>query len=227
MNVHVNLLHDDERRYQGLVSRKFILLVSSGLGLGLLVMVGGFAVSSFLGTRQEWNTLQTRWQETGPRYKKYLTKQQEQNRVKAVFGELNGWNHGRLPMAELMLEVQRTVAPYPIQFSRVTVAGETTLVQPPAPKPPPADASATNAPPAKPPPPIPARRWRITISGRVFGERGHTDVVALTEQLQANPRLAELWESVRLQSLTRATGTERRGEQMFSIEGLTKLRKCE
>jgi hypothetical protein len=225
MNVHVNLLHDDERRYQGLVSRKFIILASAGTVVSILVLLGSLAGYSFFGERQEWSTLRTQWQQTEPRYKNYLSQQQGQGRVKAVVGELNGWNRGRLPLSAILLDVQRMVAPHPIQLTRITIMGESTFVQPPTPKVPPA--AATNAPPAKPPPPIPARLWRVTIMGRVFGPQGHSDVVALTTQLQNAPGLADVWESVRLQNLTRATGSERRDEQNFTIEGLTKMRKCE
>lgn len=227
MNVHVNLLHDDERRYQGLVSRKFIVLISLGLGVGLLVMVGGLLVSNFLGTRQEWNLLQERWRETEPRYKKYLVQDKERSRVKAMVGELNGCNHGRLGMHDFMLDLQRAVATYPIRFSRVSISAEASLVQAPVPKAPPLDVSVTNAPPVKPPPPIPAHRWHVTMTGRVFGERGHLDAVAFTEQLKRQSRLAELWESVRLQNLSPVAGSENRGQQIFTIEGVTKLRKCE
>ncbi len=225
MNVHVNLLHDDERRYQGLVSRKFIMLASVGTVAGVLGVLGSLAGYSFFGERQEWQTLQAQWQQTEPRYKNYLSQQQGQGRIKAVVGELNGWNRGRLTLSAFLLEVQRLVAPHPLQLTRVSIMGESTFVQPPTPRVSPA--AATNAPPAKPPPPIPARLWRVSIMGRVYGPQGHSAVVALTTQLQHTPGLAEVWDSVRLQNLTRATGSERRDEQSFTIEGLTRMRKCE
>ena len=225
MNVHVNLLHDDERRYQGLVSRKFILLVSVGTVVSILVLLGALATYSFFGERQEWKALQAQWQQTEPRYKNYLSQQQGQGRVKTVMGELNGWNHGRLPQHGFLLEIQRAVAPFPIQLTRLQVMGESILVQTPAPKAPPA--AAPNTPPAKPPPPIPARSWHVTITGRVFGPQGYTDVLAFVAQLQNAPGLSDVWESVRLQNLARPSGTEHRDEQNFIIEGLTKVRKCE
>lgn len=225
MNVHVNLLHVDERRYQGLVSRKFVMLVSVGTAASVLGILGALAVYSFFGERQEWKSLHAQWQQTEPRYKSYLSQQQGQGHVKTVVNELNGWNHGRLPQHEFLLNIQRAVAPYPIQLTRLQVIGESSLVQQPMPKTP--AVAATNAPPAKPPPPIPARCWHVTITGRVFGPQGYTDVLAFVAQLQNTAGLAEVWESVRLQNLARPSDPEHRDEQNFTIEGLTKLRKCE
>ena len=229
MNVHVNLLHEDEQRYQGLVSQKFIIRGSVVMVVGILLILGSLALYGYFGEYQERKTLETQWKQTEPLYRNYLSRQQGQGRVKTLVNELNGWNHGRLSLAAFMLDVQRVVAPFPIQFSRMTLMGETTFVQPPTPKPPPMDASSvTNAPVAlKPPPPIPARRWRVTITGRVYGPQGHSDVVTLANRLQNAPWLADVWDSVRLQNLTRSTAGEHRDEQNFTIEGLTKLRKCE
>jgi hypothetical protein len=225
MNAHVNLLHESEQRYQGLVSRKFTFRALLGTLASALLLLGSLALYSFFGERQEWKALKTQWQQVEPHYKRYLLQQQGQGRVKNVATELDGWNRGRLPMNAFLLDIQRVAAPYPIQFARLTVMGENTLIQQPAPKRPP-DAAA-DAPAPKPPPPIPARRWQVSISGRVFGPQGYRDVIAFVNKLQNTPGLAELWESVRLQNLARVTGGERRDEQNFTIEAVTKVRKCE
>jgi hypothetical protein len=225
MNVHVNMLYEVERRYQGLVSRKFTFRALLGTLAAVLLLLGSLALYSFFGERQNWHALKTQWQQVEPHYKRYLLQQQGQGRVKNVAGELDGWNRGRLSMNAFLLDIQRVAAPYPIQFSRLNITSEGSLVQPPAPKV--APAAAANAPPAKPPPPIPARRWQVLITGRVFGPQGYGDVVAFVTKLQNAPGLAEEWESVRLQNLARATGSDRRDEQNFTIEGVTKLRKCE
>ena len=238
MNVHVNLLHDDERRYQGLVGRKFIVIAATSTGLALLLIVGALLGIYLISAQQELQELRTQWRKTDPQYKKFLVQQKGRDQVAAVLGELNGWGHGRLPMHAFLLEIQRSVAPYPVQLDRVTVSGEYTMIQPPPPKvavkleAAPVEAggapvASTNAPPPPPPPAIPARRWHVVLSGRVFGDQGHTAVVELVTALQQSPPLADLWESVRLQNLSRAPGESHRGEQLFTIEGLTKQRKCE
>jgi hypothetical protein len=234
MKVHVNLLHPDEQRYQGLVSRRFILLSSVTTVTLVLVLVGGFALYGFFNKRQDLNWARMQWQKTEPRYKIILALQQEQSRIKTVVGELNGWNHARLPMHELLTEVQRTVAPHPIQFTRLNVSSEFVLIQPPTP---------TNTPPAevageaqsalvvktapKPPPPIHARRFHLAIAGRVLGAEGHTAVVEFNDQLQHNARIGPWFESVRLQGLNRAGGEARKNEQFFTIEGQTPVRRLE
>jgi hypothetical protein len=231
MNVHINLLHDDERRYQGLVGQKFIIIATAATALALLLIVGGLFGYGLMSAQQELERLRIDWKQTDPRYKKFLMQQKVRDQVSAVLGELNGWTHGRLPMHTFLLEVQRVVAPYPVQLDRLTVAGEYSMVQPPPPKVvvkfvEPAPVVSTNAPPP-PPPPIPARRWHITLTGRVFGAQGHTAVVELAARLQQAPGLSNVWESVRLQNIGRVPGDGSRNEQLFTIEGLTKLRKCE
>ena len=237
MNVHINLLHDAERRYQGLVGRKFILICATSTVLALLLIVGGLLGYNLVSAQQDLETLRASWRQTEPQYKDFLKQQKIRDQVAAMLNELNGWTHGRLPMDGFLLEMQRIVAPYPVQLDRLTLAGEYTMIQPPLPKVPVkieepkpeasgAPVAVTNAPPV-PPPPIPARRWHITITGRVFGEQGHTAVVDLAAKLQQAPAFAGLWDSVRLQSLTRAPGEEHRTEQLFTIEGLTQQRKCQ
>ena len=237
MNVHVNLLHEDERRYQGLVGRKFIAISATATGLALLLIVGGLLGYTLISAQQELQMLRTQWRQTEPQYKKFLVQQKVRDQVSAMLGELKGWTHGRLSLHDFLAEIQRVVAPYPIQLDRLSVSGEYTMIQPPPPKvaikldAAPAEAggapvASTNAPPP-PPPPIPARRWHVTLSGRVFGEQGQSAVVELAAQLQKTPALAGLWDSVRLQSLTRAPGESHRAEQLFTIEGLTKQRNCE
>ena len=240
MNVHVNLLHDDERRYQGLVGRKFIVIAATSAVVGLLAIVGTLLGYNLISAQQELQQLRASWKQTEPQYKRFLAQQKVRDLAAGVLGELRGATHGRLPMHDFLLEVQRVVAPFPVQLDRITITSEASLVQPPPPKvavkldepkpegPVAPPAAITNAPPPPPPPPaIPARRWRVTLTGRVFGEQGHSAVVALATQLQRSPPLAEIWESVRLQNLARAPGEAHRGEQLFTIEGLTKLRKCE
>jgi len=236
MNVHVNLLHDDERRYQGLVGRKFIAIAATTTGLALLLIVGGLLGFYLISAQQELQELRAQWRKTDPQYKKFLVQQKTRDQVAAVLGELNGWGHGRLPTHDFLVELQRVVAPYPVQLDRVTVSGEYTMIQPPPPKAvvkldeaPPESAGAPVAAAKAPPPPpaIPARRWHIVLTGRVFGDQGHTAVVELVTKLQQTPPLADLWESVRLQNLARAPGESHRAEQLFTIEGLTKQRKCE
>ncbi|TAN38160.1 MAG: hypothetical protein EPN23_03075 [Verrucomicrobia bacterium] len=235
MKVHVNLLHPDEQRYQGLVSLRFIFLASIVTLTAVVILVGSFALYSFFSKRQDLVWARDQWLKAEPLYKQTLALQQEQKRIKVVVDELNGWNHARLPLHQLLAELQRIVAPHPIQFSRLTITGERSLVQPPAvtnvPKAEAKSEPAAGAKPAvppKPPPAIPAWRFRITIAGRVFGEAGHTAVVAFNEQLQRDPHLVNIFESVHMQGLSKASRETQRGnEQVFTIEALTPLRKFE
>ena len=122
---------------------------------------------------------------------------------------------------------------------RVTVDSELVMVQPPVPKEkvkldegdeePKDSAAAPHAlvkPPAK-PPATPARRFHVVITGRVSGEQGHTAVVAFDEDLQKKSPLAPVFETVRLQGISRVSGDNQRNEQNFTIECLTPLRKYE
>lgn len=238
MRLQVNLLHEGELRHQGLVGRRFIIMVSLATLVGVLMLVGVLAGYAYISQRQELKNERAQWAKTEPNYKRFTALQQEQGRIKTVVDEILGWNHARLPMYDLLLELQRMVAPYPIQFTRVTVDSEFTMIQPPAPsgsarievkeegakeQSQPAAAPA----PAKPPPATPARRFHIVITGRVVGEQGHKNVVAFDEQLQKSPKLADIFESVRLQGISRAAGESRHNEQNFTIECLTKIRKYE
>ena len=64
MNVHVNFLHDDERRYQGLVGRKFIVIAASSAVVGLLAIVGTLLGYNLISAQQELQMLRASWRQT-------------------------------------------------------------------------------------------------------------------------------------------------------------------
>lgn len=233
MKVHVNLLHPDEQRYQGLVSSRFIILASALTLASILLLVSGFALYGFFSKRQDLQWAREQWKKTELRYRTILALQQEQGRIKKVVDELNGWNHARLPMYDLLAELRKIVSPHPIQFTRLNVNSETMTIQPPPPtNPPPVKAQGEAQPVAgaaapKPPTPIQAKRFHLLIAGRVLGAEGHTAVVEFNEQIQSNQRIGPWFEAVRLQGINRVTSGARRDEQYFNIEGTTPARKLE
>ena len=134
MNVHVNFLHDDERRYQGLVGRKFIVIAASSAVVGLLAIVGTLLGYNLISAQQELQMLRASWRQTEQQYKSFLAQQKVRDLAAGVLGELRGATHGRLPMHDFLLEVQRIVAPFPVQLDHITITSEASLVQPPPPK---------------------------------------------------------------------------------------------
>jgi len=238
MNVRVTLLQESELRHQGLLNRRFLLLAAIGAGALVVVLLIGWGLWRWHGHRQDWQTARTTWAKTEPRYVKFQALQADYGRIKALADELQGWRHARLALSTVLAEVQRLVAPRPIQFERLTVTSQIELIVPPSPPPREvtgkpaakrgaAEGAVTPAP-APPAPGVPARKFRIMIEGRAAGEQSYQEVVGLGNDLRTAPALAGLFDSVRLQGLRQVSDAkERPDERLFSIECVLLPRKIE
>ena len=236
--VTVNLLRDSEMRYQGIVSRQF--LITLGLSLVAVALLLVFALSGLrmYSRSQELKMANKAWLDAEPRYKKLLAMQREQAQERALASEMQGWHNSRLELAALLADIRHVVAARPIQFVRLTVSSQIELIQPPVAPPKAAPAPAPVAKkdgeddlPARPVAVVlgtPARRFRLLLEAKASGEQSYQDVVDFGNDLRTAPALAAVFESVRLQGMRQAAEVkDRPTERLFEIECLMVPRKIE
>ncbi len=230
MSLRVNLLKPEELRYQGPVSRQFIItLVGSALALifvlGILVTIQRqYALSKNLSwAREEWIKVE-------PRYKKDQAEQQKMFDNEALLKELNLWGSTRLQWGSLLVELQAIVPPT-IQLTRMAVRSEWVFKKPPAAaaaaEPAPEAAKGENATATAEPPPAPAatpaRKVEVTLEGRAAGELADEVVVQFVKSFRDAPAYQPLFEAVKLQRMLRDTAgkdtEDKLADRIFEIHG--------
>lgn len=119
----VNLLKKSEERYQGAVSRRFMLvsivvtpiLFIAILSGGKLIQYGG--VQADLGASREiWKTLEPR----------LAVSRDQQRGLKAnrqAIELINGWQGSQVSMEGLLLDIQKTI-PENVQLTRISIRGK-------------------------------------------------------------------------------------------------------
>lgn len=218
MNVRVNLIKDTELRHVGMVSRSFLIRVSSitavtVLALFLIIFIGRYKLvqQQLTGARDRWETLK-------PAYDRVRVLRQDLVDRRKIMGELTGWSKSRINWVTPLTELQQTVPPT-IQLTKLLIRGEFSMKEPKVTAPP--------SDPGKPPPEIPAtpmRRYFINIYGRASGTLADQVVIHFVRTFRQMPALHEILEGVKLQRLQKEADGDKGNEQpdrSFEIEGVS------
>jgi hypothetical protein len=214
MIARVNLLRPDEMRYQGPVSREFIRQAAVGGVCALLLLMVVLSVFRHRSIRHNLVLLQESWSEMSPRYEQVRSMQAALGSLQQVEAELQAWNASRIEWGTLLTDLQQIV-PAEIQLTRLSVRGETGLLETPA---------STGSPKAGAPPPLLARRFNFRIDGRAPGAMAEEVVVRFARTMRDTPAFKEVLDTVRLQGLQRAAGSREEPDRLFGIEGTSRPR---
>jgi len=196
----VNLLKKNEQRYQGAVSRRFMLVsivvtpvlfiaVLSGVKL---IQYGGVQ-ADLRGSRQVWETLE-------PRLAVAKKQQSGLKTNRQVLELINGWQGSQVSMEGLLLDIQKTI-PENIQLTRISIRSEVKTSVYYA-----ADELKL--------------LYRLILQGVSQGARAEDAVIGLRKDLLKEGRLSATFDAVKLTAMWKREG--RNGENMreFSLEGL-------
>ena len=220
MKLRVDLLTQEERRYQGPVSLKFAVTIG-GITLGSLALITLLVVvHALLSVRSDLKTARGNWQQIEARYKTVTDKQKAEGENQAVLTELKLWSKQRISWTDLLAELRR-IAPASMQFTRLTVRSEWAFVRPPA--------KTTSDGKEIPQAAVPARRFFLSLEGRAAGDLADQVVVDFERAWRQSPGFQPLFESVKLQRLVREATSEtgRQPDRLFLIEGEFRARKLE
>ena len=221
MSLRVNLLKEDEYRYQGPVSIKFAGLAVAGLATGLMLLVLGFMIQREISLRKSVRQLESDWASLEPRYKEARQKRVNFASWQGMQQELKPWVETRVDWGERLEEMGNMVPPS-IQLTRYYVHSDWEIIKPP---PVPATENAEKV--AKPQPAVPLRRFFISISGRAVGDAGGDDAVEMIRMLKSSAGYGAVFETIKLQHLLRDTQMGDLADRTFSIEGVGLPRKLE
>jgi hypothetical protein len=228
MSLRINLLKENEYRYQGPVSLRFTILVSSALVGLILLVVLGLAAQRSMALRRNLRDARAEWTRIEPQFNKVSDLQKSLGANDALIGELALWSKTRPSWSKLLPALQQVV-PESVQFTRLNARSEWQFLKPPAP---PAgsgaEAGAKSKAQATELPNIPARKAFVSVEGRARGDLADETVVQLVRTWREADEYRPLFESVKLQRLLRENvqGKEQ-PDRLFEIQGEFFLRRLE
>jgi hypothetical protein len=107
MSLQVNLLKKAERRYQGIVSMKFMVLASVGVLVGITLLVFLLAGVSKMTLNANLDRARSEWKRLEPQAITVRIEQVAAAANRKTLGELNGWATGDHPsMSTILYAVQ-------------------------------------------------------------------------------------------------------------------------
>jgi hypothetical protein len=224
MSLRVDLLRDSERRYQGPVSVRFAV-ATAGLTVGaILFLAGAILVYRQISLSSDLKWARREWEKIKPRHEEILRTEKEVAADQAFLTELDAWAQTRINWNEVLGEFQKTV-PSNVQLTRLEVRGDWEFLK--AASPPPAESEAEDAKKKPEPPPIPMRMFKMEVGGRASGQLADEDVVRFANEIKTSEGLKHLFDSVKLQHLTKAAPTPgtQEADRVFEIEGIVGSRK--
>ncbi len=223
MSLRVNLLKEEEYRYQGPVSLRFALLASGGLILAILLLAGATLLQRRLSLKHSINEAQEEWTRIEGRYGQVTAKQKLLNNNNALLNELKPWADSRPNWSLLLPALQRRV-PASAQLTRLSIRSDWIFLKPEIP---PTPDSATKATATPPPPATPARKFTITAEGRILGERSEDVVLAFVKELRDDPAFSPYVQSMNLMRFQRASEQDSGDARDFTVSGEFNLRKLQ
>ena len=222
MSLRVNLMRESEYRYQGPVSRKFVLrasIITAATAVFLLLTV---SVHQQISLSRNLKTTREDWQSIEKRFKEATVLRDKLTAHQTILNELGKWEKSR-PNWTRALENLQGIVPSTIQLTKLSVRGEWQFIQPPAR--PPKEGDTTEQ---KPPPMVPARRITLNLEGKASGELADETVIQFVKTIRESAELNPMLESVKLQRLLReASMVDVQADRVFEIQGEFFLRKLE
>lgn len=153
----MDFLLDSEKRYQGAVSGRFIVLATSGTILAIGVLISLYLTMKYFYLKSEIQTLTARSDTLRPRAERVQRMQQQTGHLRRLQDELVGWGDGRPEWGRVLRQIQQAT-PENVQFLQMDIRDSLTAPRPPG--------EAV---------PKPRRTVRVRISG--FVEDAQADAV--------------------------------------------------
>ena len=195
--TRINLLRKSEQRYQGAVSRRFVLMVAVGAPILIVSILSGIKAIQYTGVQADLKQSQEIWKELEPRLELYKEENRGLAYNKQAMDLINGWKSSQTSFVTLLEEVQDTV-PANIQFTRLSVKSEQTPLVYTASK----DMEL---------------KFSLVIDGAAQGDTAESQVIELGRDLMGAELVESTFDSIKLASLRKRNSTEGESIREFRL----------
>ncbi len=203
MRYTIDLLKEGERRYEGPVSTRFLLVTGAGFGLSVIALVVAYCIFQGMVIRAQLERYRASWDQMEPRYIELTALRNTVQKAERIREEIEGWGRSGESWHRILLHIQREIPPS-IQITRL--AGRDPVEFPTRPQ-------------RGEPIPDPVRRTQILLSGRVVGAGGEEQVTLFIRALlDTADEKAPSFRTVSLVSMQRERRETDRMVNIFDID---------
>lgn len=195
----VNLLKKNEQRYQGAVSRRFVLVCVVVVPILFITTLSGIKLIQYTSVQSSLKSNRELWASLEPRLKSYMAERKSLSENQRAMELIEGWKDTQLPLSNLLSEIQDSV-PANVQLTRVSIRNESgkSVYDKPT------DFS---------------KEYSLAIQGVAQGERAEEVVIALLKDLLKTEHMGATFESAKLGSMRKRIGTDGQTMQEFRLDG--------
>ena len=196
----VNLLKKSERRYQGAVSRRFMLVSIVVTPILFIALLSGVKLIQYGGVQADLKASREIWKTLEPKLAVALDQQRGLKTNRQALSLINGWKDSQVSMEALLLDIQEAI-PENVRLTRVSIRSEVkaSLYR---------DADELDL------------DYRLALQGVSQGEQAEDTVINLRRDLLKKEHLSTIFDSVKLISMRKRSGADGENMREFSFEGL-------
>ena len=196
----VNLLKKIERRYQGTVSRRFMLVGIVVTPILFIAVLSGVKLIQYGGVQADLRASREIWSTLEPRLAVASDQQRGLKTNRQAIDLINGWRDSQVSMEGLLLDIQKAI-PENIQLTRISIRSEvkTSIYH---------DVDELGL------------GYRLALQGISQGAQAENAVINLRRDLLDKEHLSAAFDAVKLTSMRKRAGQSGENMREFSLEGL-------
>lgn len=196
----VNLLKKSERRYQGTVSRRFMLVGIVVTPILFIAVLSGVKFIQYGGVQADLRASREIWSALEPRLAVARDQQRGLKTNRQAIGLINGWQDSQVSMEGLLLDIQKAI-PENVQLTRISIRSEV-------------KASVYHDVDEL------GLDYRLALQGISQGAQAEYAVINLRRDLLDREYLSATFDAVKLISMRKRAGQSGENMREFSLEGL-------
>lgn len=197
----VNLLKKSEQRYQGAVSRRFVLVSIVATPILLIAVVSGIKLLQYTGVQSELKGSREIWKTLEPRLALFNEERKALKDNRQMLSLLEGWKESQAPLVDLLEGIQDSV-PSNIQFTRFSLRSEMAKSE---------YGSVDDM----------DFSYKLVIEGLSQGDMAEADVIGFQRDLLAREVVESTFDSIKLTAMRKRQDSRKLTMREFRLEGST------
>ncbi|MBN2162626.1 MAG: hypothetical protein JXR25_10525 [Pontiellaceae bacterium] len=198
----VNLLKKSEQRYQGAVSRRFIMVSAVVTPILLIAVLSGIKLVQFTGVQSDLRAKKELWAEMQPRLEVYKEENRSLAANRSILELFEGWEASQISIVEIMEDIQ-DIVPVNMQFTRLVVRGNV------------APGTYANAEEM-------GVDFKLQVDGLALGDRAEEDVWRFHKEMLSTESIASVFDFIDLSDMRKRLSNDGSSSREFSIIGSNK-----
>ena len=197
----INLLKKSEQRYQGVVSRRFVLVSIVVTPILLIAVLSGIKLLQYTGVQSELKASREIWKTLEPKLALFNEQKKGLANHRQLLALFEGWRESQAPIIALLDGIQDSV-PDDIQFTRLSLRSDLTRA---------VYGTADDM----------VLDYKLVIDGLSQGDMAESDVIRLQRELLACEVVESTFDSINLTAMRKRQDTKRVAMREFRLEGST------